>query len=96
MLFSSRNVFPFYGAASKSLPSINMSKCDVGAAGIAEVAKFMGADASVASISLSGNMITGSTDIGHSYMAKYDLDLSGIRSDVIWRTFFSIYNAEIV
>ena len=33
--------------------------------------------AAVARLSLRGNMITGSTDIGYSY-AKYDTDLSGL------------------
>ena len=57
---------------------VDFSGCGLGPLGASSVADYVrDAIGSVASISLSGNMITGSTNIGFSD-AKYDLDLSGI------------------
>eukprot|EP01048_Picozoa_sp_COSAG05_P019630 COSAG05_NODE_3125_length_2304_cov_12.837188_1_plen_447_part_00 len=60
------------------LKKISLAGCGLGPASMGELAKAVSsADAAVAHISISGNMITGSTDVGYSF-AKYDVDLSGI------------------
>ena len=62
---------------ASQVASISLKKCYLGPQAMSLLATATCKMGSVASISLSGNMISGSKYVGESY-AEYDLDLSGI------------------
>eukprot|EP01049_Picozoa_sp_SAG25_P014286 SAG25_NODE_2475_length_1582_cov_7.422117_2_plen_244_part_01 len=62
---------------SKSLTSMDLSKCGISVAGVTEVAKFISAGAAVNSLTLSGNPLTGATRDGYGDWINIDSDMSG-------------------